>query len=87
MPSIRQRFHLSPCSDFPEPLLGDTLRLPAKRLRTSAHTVFHRQPRGEKRFHFDVPTPKVTVFRGNQNQDQETGQEPVEVDPESQTSS
>ena len=38
---------------------------------------------GTIRFHFDVPTPKVTVFRRNQNQDQETGQEPVEVDPES----
>ena len=32
-------------------------------------------------FRFDAPTPKVTVFR--RNQDQETGQEPVEVDPES----
>ena len=47
----------------------------------------HHVSGGTIRFHFDVPTPKVTVFRRNQNQDQETGQEPVEVDPESQTSS
>ena len=32
-------------------------------------------------FHFNVPTPKVTVSRRNQAQDQETGQEPVEVAP------
>ena len=42
---------------------------------------------GTVRFHFDVPTPKVTVSRGNQDQDQATGQEPVEVDSEIQTSS
>ena len=38
-------------------------------------------------FHFDLPTPKVTVSRRKQVQDQETEQEPVEVDPEIQTSS
>ena len=37
----------------------------------------HHVSGGTIRFHFDVPTPKVTVFRRNQNQDQETGQEPV----------
>ena len=47
----------------------------------------HHVSGGAIRFHFDVPTPKVTVFRRNQYQDQETGQEPVEVDPESETSS
>ena len=47
----------------------------------------HHVSGGTIRFHFDVPTPKVTVFRRNQNQDQETGQEAVEVDPESETSS
>ena len=47
----------------------------------------YRLPGGTVVFHFDVPTPKVTVSRRNQPQDQETGQEPVEVDPEIQTSS
>ena len=47
----------------------------------------HHVSGGTIRFHFDVSTPKVAVFRRNQDQDQETGQEPVEVDPESQTSS
>ena len=42
---------------------------------------------GTVRFHFDVPTPKVTVSRRNQDQDQETGQQPAEVDPKLQTSS
>ena len=42
---------------------------------------------GAVRFHFDVPTPKVTVSRRNQDQNQETGQQPFEVDPEIQTSS
>ena len=36
---------------------------------------------------FDAWTAKVTVFRRNQDQDQETGQEPIEVDPEIQASS
>ena len=47
----------------------------------------HHVSGGTIRFNFDVPTPKVTVFRRNQDWDQETRQEPVEVDPESQTSS
>ena len=42
---------------------------------------------GTVRFHFDVPTAKVTVSRRNQDQDQETGQQPAEVDPKLQTSS
>ena len=42
---------------------------------------------GTVRFHFDVPTSKVTVSRRNQDQDQETGQQPAEVDPKVQTSS
>ena len=33
---------------------------------------------GTVRFHFAVPTPKVTVSRRNQDQDQETGQQPAE---------
>ena len=36
---------------------------------------------------FDALTANVTVSRRNQGQDQETAQEPVEVDPEIQTSS
>ena len=43
----------------------------------------HRVSAGTIRFHFDVSTPKVTIFRRNQDKDQETGQEPVEVYPES----
>ena len=42
---------------------------------------------GTINFHVHVPTPEVTVCRRNQGQDQETGQEPVEVDPEMQTNS
>ena len=42
--------------------------------RVSARTI---------RFHFDVSTPKVTIFRQNQDKNQETGQESIEVDPES----
>ena len=42
---------------------------------------------GTVRFHFDVPTAKVTVSRRNQDQDQETGQQPAEVEPKLQTSS
>ena len=42
---------------------------------------------GTVRFHCDVPTPKVTVSRRNQDPDQATGQEQVEVDSEIQTSS
>ena len=47
----------------------------------------HHVSAGTIRFHFDVPTPKVTVSRRNQDQDQETGQQPAEVDPKLQTSS
>ena len=47
----------------------------------------HSVSAGTVGFHFDLPTPKVTVSRRNQAQDQETGQETVEVDPEIQTSS
>ena len=35
----------------------------------------------------EISMPKVTVSRSNENQDQETGQEPVEVDPDIHTSS
>ena len=43
----------------------------------------HHVSAGTIRFHFDVPTPKVTVSRRNQDQDQDQkpGHEPVEVDP------
>ena len=47
----------------------------------------HQVSAGTIRFHFDVPTPKVTVSRRNQDQDQETGQQPAEVDQKLQTSS
>ena len=42
--------------------------------RVSARTI---------RFHFDESTPKVTIFRRNQDKDQETGRESIEVAPES----
>ena len=47
----------------------------------------HHVSAGPVRFNFDIPTAKVTGSRRNQDQDHETGQEPVEVDPEIQTSS
>ena len=47
----------------------------------------HRVSGGTIMFHFYVSTPEVTVFRRNQDQDQETEQDSVEVDPERQTSS
>ena len=47
----------------------------------------HRVSGGTVRFHFDVSTPKVTASSRNQDQDQKTGHEPDEVDPEMQTGS
>ena len=47
----------------------------------------HRVSAGTIRSHFDSMTAKVTVSRRNQDQDQETGQQPAEVDPKLQTSS
>ncbi len=47
----------------------------------------HHVSAGAARFHFGIPIAKVTVSRRNEDQNQETGQEPFEVDPEIQASS
>ena len=45
----------------------------------------HHVSAGAARFHFDIPIAKVTISRSNENQDQETGQEPVEENTGIQT--
>ena len=45
----------------------------------------HQVSAGAARFYFDIPIAKVTVSRSNENQDQETGQEPVEENTGIQT--
>ena len=47
----------------------------------------HHVAAGAARFHFGIPIAKVTVSRRNEDQNQETGQEPFEADPEIQASS